>query len=1721
MKFPKIDIKKITNKLKSTPKKVWLSLAMTFLIIIPAAVLLTKNKADAAWWNDSWAYRKNVSITNSNGSDLANQRVKITLNTATLISAGKMQSNCNDLRVTDFGGKILDHWDTDCNTASTSVYVKIANLPSSGSAVYVYYGNSIASNIEKSLGGIDNPGTSCKMMKSQGSVAADGVYYIVPGGNDADKIQVFCDITTLSEGWTVVLNSNRAVANPKPNWNDAINSVNVTGSFGNNLDAFDLILGLKYWNNIGNTALVQFGSNAATITKRATYTASSLNVGNDYSLVLGAETLYLGATTPGIKSYHSAGNYAFNTYDHGGTCPGNYGNSPWWYGACWSGSFWGGGDSGSYQDAPFWDGSVSDYNDHASIMFGGADSMKNVSTGAPSTEEKTVGPTAYWKFDEGQGSVANDSTSNGINGSISGATWKTEDQCVVGKCLGFNGTSSDYIFMTMPTLRNPQGMTISLWIKTSDASLNQTLASENGPFYVYLSGGKINVGVYRGNWVWAVGNTNLESNKWYNIVLTFDGSNMKSYINGNIETSTSAPGSMAGTTSMFLGYPLDPGNQYPFLGNMDEVKFYAYPRSTAQIAMDYSVGLSGMGTSAGAGTAFGGNSPKWMSEGLVGHWKMDEASWNGTAGEVKDASGAGNNGVAVGGLSTGIGKFGKGGYFDGVNDYVGATDSASTTIGTDFTQSAWIYPTADKSSASPQDLAMIFDRGGGATVYRIDGGLLVFNYWDATTIWLSANGGSAPLNKWTHVVATYHEYNATNATIKLYVNGVLVSSADKLILPIKNANIQIGSQLGNRNFIGEIDEARIYNRALSSQEVSQLYEYAPGPVGYWKLDENQGATGSVTSDSSGNGNNGTLFDLGLPDGPKWDSGKFGSALKFDGSQSVDTAADPAVLQTTTGTVCAWINPSDLSSGFSSFQGIFSYENDYISGNYGYAYGLREGGFAFLIGDNSGYYEEFGIDGIVENKWTHTCMTFSPTNVSLYKNSRSIGSWTPTKTAQFLPGNIARIGSYDNANNHNFRGKIDEVKVYNYIRTQKQIAEDMNGGNPANKEMLGYWKFDEGNGTVVNNSGTRGNAPSTITGATWLSSGKFGNALNFTNTNDKVDVEDPFIWGTGDFSMSAWVYRTGATVDSIVSNYGPTGCSDGVEFYFNGGQLSTYIGGYVTGATTVSINAWHYVATTRKDGVVNVYVDGKEDGSGILASNIGSNCTLTIGNGPNYTTENFNGSIDEVKVYNYALSGDEIKNDYNQGSSVKMSGSGTTTAGGNIDSKSAEYCVPGDSTSCSAPIGEWNFDEKQGTTIKDISGNGHDLSTFNNPTWSQGKFGASLEFDGTNKNAQRSDAAFDRTNGQGLSVSAWIYPKRNGGGQYQDLVVNRSGINPYPYNWILYQHGDGGEVSFHSGVSQHKSTYVPTLNTWTHIEAVVTTAGMMSLYANGKLVYGPVAYSYGSPAGTIGMGAHPDQIWTENYQGKIDQVRIYDYARTPAQVAYDYNRGGPVGWWKMDECQGNTIFDSSGNSNNGVLTSRGSGTQTSVGTCTSPGTVWGNGASGKFGSSVNFDGTDDDIGIPYSPIFDIKDAITLSAWYKKDVGSGTNKWLIHKATVNSSYAMFIEGGLKMRLLKPTTQDCTVSEPSEGVWHHAVSTYDGANMKIYVDGVLMNTCPGTGSITTTSYLVTIGAFNTGTGYPFSGQIDDVRIYNYALTPAQIANVMNEGGALRFGPAIGSAP
>ncbi|MCJ7450206.1 MAG: DUF2341 domain-containing protein [Candidatus Nanohaloarchaeota archaeon QJJ-9] len=114
------------------------------LIVAVISAFLLPNIASAydTWFDTSWQYRKPVNITENSGEDLKNYQVRLKFDTSSLISSGKMESNCSDIRLVDSEGKKLDYWiESGCNTSSTKVWVNVNLSAASSRTFYIYYGN--------------------------------------------------------------------------------------------------------------------------------------------------------------------------------------------------------------------------------------------------------------------------------------------------------------------------------------------------------------------------------------------------------------------------------------------------------------------------------------------------------------------------------------------------------------------------------------------------------------------------------------------------------------------------------------------------------------------------------------------------------------------------------------------------------------------------------------------------------------------------------------------------------------------------------------------------------------------------------------------------------------------------------------------------------------------------------------------------------------------------------------------------------------------------------------------------------------------------------------------------------------------------------------------------------------------------------------------------------------------------------------------------------------------------------------------------------------------------------------------------------------------------------------------------------------------------------------------------------------------------------------------
>ena len=126
--------------------------ALVLVIGIPLAYfLITSSSEDSeAWYNSSWLYRRSIFVSNLE-SQIINEDVLIEYDTKSLIEAGKLQDDCDDLRFVDSDDSTsLSYWiEGGCNTLNTQIWVRIPKLPQSGETIYMYYGNESAPNAQE------------------------------------------------------------------------------------------------------------------------------------------------------------------------------------------------------------------------------------------------------------------------------------------------------------------------------------------------------------------------------------------------------------------------------------------------------------------------------------------------------------------------------------------------------------------------------------------------------------------------------------------------------------------------------------------------------------------------------------------------------------------------------------------------------------------------------------------------------------------------------------------------------------------------------------------------------------------------------------------------------------------------------------------------------------------------------------------------------------------------------------------------------------------------------------------------------------------------------------------------------------------------------------------------------------------------------------------------------------------------------------------------------------------------------------------------------------------------------------------------------------------------------------------------------------------------------------------------------------------------------------
>ncbi|MFB6192942.1 MAG: LamG domain-containing protein [Candidatus Nanohaloarchaea archaeon] len=418
---------------------------------------------------------------------------------------------------------------------------------------------------------------------------------------------------------------------------------------------------------------------------------------------------------------------------------------------------------------------------------------------------------------------------------------------------------------------------------------------------------------------------------------------------------------------------------------------------------------------------------------LVGWWPL-----HGTSGDAVDLSGNGNHGTLSGGVTRGVA--GRGGIqaysFDGSDDTVTVSDNSTISGLNEITISAWVNTT---------------DPGGDSNklVYKNN----EFNFqpnWNGTNefrmeihdgSWHGVSTSNALTdNTWHHVLGTYD-----GSGLVLYVDGSLIASTSySSSITGSTAQLEISKNSGYW-YQGEACDIRIYDRALTHQEILQLYQWGSGDyaappggsdssaVSRWTLD---GGSGSTAADSWGSndgtlnpGSSGTTSTSGMWTG----NGVRSGAVVFDGTDDRITISSSSSLNPTDSlSISAWVNADSLST--SSVQRVLLKNYQYSIWNSG-----NSSEWKTYLYDGSSFYET-NTTTLSQHtgSWLHFVLSWDGTESKLYLNGNHESTTSANMTLNTTSNNLSIGANPDGASS--FPGTIDDVRIYSRALSPHEIHQ---------------------------------------------------------------------------------------------------------------------------------------------------------------------------------------------------------------------------------------------------------------------------------------------------------------------------------------------------------------------------------------------------------------------------------------------------------------------------------------------------------------------------------------------------------------------------------------------------------------------------------------------------------------------------------------------------------
>ncbi len=736
----------------------------------------------------------------------------------------------------------------------------------------------------------------------------------------------------------------------------------------------------------------------------------------------------------------------------------------------------------------------------------------------------------------------------------------------LGNNLKFDGVD-DYLSITLDEPETE--ITHEFRFKTTDPNAglfvvaNNDLGVDGQDRTIFLKDGNIKARLWNTENIQSTG-LNLADGNWHHVAHVFGASvgGQKLYIDGHLVASGSKTASDFNWQKRInIGFSNDAVNKF-LNGNIDEVRIWNKTRTQSEIQSYMDHELVGNET------------------GLISYYKFNEPL--GTI-AVDSSSGQRNaelrNNPTI--IRTSDVNFGNNLKLDGVDDYLSIVlDEPETEITHEFR-----FKTTDPNAG----LFAVVDSDLGIDAHDrhiyLTGGNIKARLYNTENI--QSTGLNLADGNWHHVA---HVFGASVGGQKLYIDGQLVASGNKTVSDFnwqKRINIGFSNDAANKFLNGNIDEVRIWKRTRTQDEIrvymnQELNGKEAGLIGYWKFNE---PLGTVAVDSSSSQLNGQLRsnpipvnpNLGLPTNPnQWNVSlinrtdtNFSDVNSYDfnhpdatttiekfnlnGNLKFDGVDDYVNLPTMTFggavTVESWV----FVDQHQFWQCIIDFGNGTANNNILLSWYENTGKMVWETYQGASSQKLITNDVFPTNQWVHVAAVNDGQGKGyIYWNGELKASGNVLAAL-----NVTRNNNYIGRSNWSpdayFKGKMDDVRVWNTARTQTDIKNSLNKeltGNEAG--LIGYWKLNEGAGNIAADSTITKRNGSLINNPTWNQGGLASLRVDFGLGSPATNIQNDY------FAMQAWTttkLETGKTYQVTTQS------NDGTRFFVKNlatGEI-TYIG----------------------------------------------------------------------------------------------------------------------------------------------------------------------------------------------------------------------------------------------------------------------------------------------------------------------------------------------------------------------------------------------------------------------------------------------------------------------------------------------------------------------------------------------------------------------------------